>query len=218
MRINKYVANALGVSRRQADKLVSDGRVQIDGQTALLGQSIKSHNDITLDGKPLQPSQTIYLMLHKPTGYVCSRRGQGSDTIYDLLPPHLKRLPTAGRLDKDSSGLIVLTNDGDYAHQLTHPSFAKTKVYEVELDKPLNEHDRGLIEQGVELEDGVSRLEFNSGADTSWVIALKEGRNRQVRRTFKALGYKVIRLHRTQFGGYHLGGLKSGQYKEVAKL
>ena len=218
MRINKYVANALGVSRRQADKLVSDGRVRIDGQVALLGQSIESGSNITLDDKPLRPSQSVYLMFHKPKGYVCSRRGQGSATIYDLLPPRFKRLPTAGRLDKDSSGLIILTNDGDYAHQLTHPSFAKTKVYEVELDKPLNDPDRGLIERGVELEDGASRLKFNSGADTNWVITLKEGRNRQIRRTFKALGYEVTRLHRTRFGGYRLGGLKSGEYKEVTKL
>jgi 23S rRNA pseudouridine2605 synthase len=112
----------------------------------------------------------------------------------------------------ESSGLLLLTNDGDYAHRLTHPRYKKTKMYTIALDKPLNASDHQKIEQGIKLEDGVSslRLKALTGGEYTWQVTMNEGRNRQIRRTFAALGYTVIKLHRTQFGEYSLGELASG--------
>jgi 23S rRNA pseudouridine2605 synthase len=159
-------------------------------------------------------------MLNKPVGYVCSRNGQGSKTVYDLLPPEYQQLKTVGRLDKDSSGLLLLTNDGQLAQELTHPSQQKRKVYEVTLDKPLQPLHRQMIsDHGVSLEDGPSKLELerqHDGDDTKWIVTMHEGRNRQIRRTFAALGYEVIQLHRTKFGNYQLGTLQKGKLKALS--
>jgi 23S rRNA pseudouridine2605 synthase len=157
--------------------------------------------------------------LHKPRGYVVSRQGQGSDTIYDLLPPHYRYLNPVGRLDKDSSGLLLLTNDGKLAQTLTHPSHQKRKLYEVELNKPLEPLHRQMIsDHGIQLEDGVSRLLLErrqDGDDTRWLVTMHEGRNRQIRRTFAALGYTVLTLHRTTFGDFALENLGPGKIRRV---
>jgi 23S rRNA pseudouridine2605 synthase len=216
MRINQFIAQATGCSRRAADTAISEGRVKVNGTVAPLGQSIASTDHVSLDDRPLKLSgQTTTIMLNKPVGYVCSRDGQGSKTIYDLLPSEYHHLKPVGRLDKDSSGLLLLTNDGQLAHQLTHPSFQKAKVYEVELDKPLTPADKAKLEQGIILEDGPSKLSLTP-LDTGWQVTLHEGRNRQIRRTFVALGYQVARLHRTSFGSYHLGSLGSARFFVLA--
>ena len=116
-----------------------------------------------------------------------------------------------GRLDKESSGLLLLTNDGKLANELTHPSNRKEKIYQIELDKVLSDGDRRKVQQGVTLEDGISKLGL-AGRDRSWTVTMREGRNRQIRRTFSALGYRVIRLHRVQFGEYELGKLENGAF------
>jgi 23S rRNA pseudouridine2605 synthase len=154
-------------------------------------------------------------MLNKPAGYIVSRDGQGGKTIYDLLPSEYQSLQPVGRLDKNSSGLLLLTNDGQLAYDLTHPSQHKTKVYRITLNKPLSSSDRQTIELvGVQLEDGVSKLhidELPNGHGLSWQIVMSEGRKRQIRRTFQFLGYKVFLLHRIKFGDYELGKLGNGQ-------
>ena len=164
----------------------------------------------------------LYLAINKPVGYLCSRRSQGDfPTIYELLPEKYQKLKTVGRLDRDSSGLILLTNDGDFAFQATHPQFHKTKIYEVELDRALEPlHQQEISDFGIEIGDGVSKLGLTRLDDSrkKWRVEMSEGRNRQIRRTFAALGYEVIKLHRIQFGKYMLGGLKSGQFEEVAKV
>ena len=154
-----------------------------------------------------------YLAFHKPVGYVCSRRAQGpAPTLYELLPKEYHHLKTVGRLYKDSSGLILLTNDGDFAFQMTHPKFRKTKVYEVELNKSLEPlHQQIITEYGVALEDGPSQFKVIKD-DDHYIVILSEGRNRQIRRTFAALGYTVTKLHRTEFGKYELGNLAPGKY------
>lgn len=161
------------------------------------------------------------IMLNKPSGYVSSREGQGSRTVYDLLPAELHTLKTVGRLDKDSSGLLLLTSDGTLAHELTHPSFQKVKAYEVTLDKPLQPLHRQMIsDHGITLEDGVSKLELerlHDGDECKWIVRMHEGRNRQIRRTFESLGYNLPRLHRTHFGKYMLGGLKLGSYTQIKR-
>lgn len=215
MRINKFVALASGLSRRKADRLVESGQVFVNGAAAQAGQQVEQSDTVTLGSRRIVlPYTTQTIMLNKPAGYVCSRDGQGSATIYDLLPPELHHLKPVGRLDKDSSGLLLLTNDGQLAHELTHPKFEKEKVYEVELDKPLVLEDKAKIEQGVKLEDGLSALRLK-GDGKDWTIAMNEGRNRQIRRTFAALGYKVAKLHRTQFGEYELASTKLGGFRKL---
>jgi 23S rRNA pseudouridine2605 synthase len=218
MRINVFVANATGMSRRTADKLIGQGRVSIDGSPARLGKTVEPTSTVTLDGNVITAGVKVTtVLLNKPVGYVCSRNGQGSRTIYDLLPQQYHRLKPVGRLDKDSSGLLLLTNDGQLANTLTHPRFAKEKLYTVELDRPLSTADHSQIEHGVQLEDGISslRLKKLSNTATLWRVSIQEGRNRQIRRTFAALGYEVRSLHRTDFGEYHLDDIPSGSWKQL---
>jgi 23S rRNA pseudouridine2605 synthase len=231
MRLNRYLASATGMSRRAADKAIAEGRVAINGRLVELGPSVQTYHTVTLDGRVITPAvKTTTIMLNKPVGYVCSREGQGSKTIYDLLPAEYHELKPVGRLDKDSSGLLLLTNDGDLAHQLTHPSFQKEKVYEVELNMPLTSADKIKLQKGILLDDGVSKLDIrrwtlddgkvpNVQRPSSHVyrVAMREGRNRQIRRTFDALGYAVTKLHRTHFGPYTLGSLRQGDTLEITK-
>lgn len=219
MRINRFVATGSGLSRRAADQAVADGRVSINGQPAQTGQGVGVGDQVLLDGKPLTPATLQTIMLNKPAGFVTSRNGQGSKTVYDLLPSHLHHLKPVGRLDKESSGLLLLTNDGALAQQLTHPSHQKTKVYEIELNQPLQPLHRQMIsERGINLDDGRSTLRLErlgESNDTGWRIIMHEGRNRQIRRTFAALGYEVTGLHRIQFGPYQLGALTPEQYQFI---
>ena len=218
-RLNKFVALALGVSRRQADELIDQGKVTVNDQPAKLGQRVTTTDIIHYGNKPLTAQSHQLILLHKPVGYLCSRASQGGvPTIYELLPKDLHHLKPVGRLDKDSSGLILLTNDGDFAHQMTHPSFYKIKRYLVTLDQPLQPLHRQMINDfGVQLPDGPSRLTLerqHDGDDRRWIVQMSEGRNRQIRRTFAALGYTVTKLHRTDFGNYTLGDIKRGEFQE----
>lgn len=223
IRLNKFLAERLGISRRDADDLIAEGKILVDGKVAPLGERIVEGAEVVYDGKvvPFGVKYT-YLVLHKPVGYVCSRRRQGgAETIYELLPERYRDLKTVGRLDKDSSGVILLTNDGDYAFQMTHPQFDKVKVYEVELDRELEPlHQQMVADFGIDLEDGKSQLflECLGGDRKRWRVTMHEGRNRQIRRTFAAVGYKVEKLHRIAFGPYHLNFLPVGDWKETKKL
>ncbi len=220
-RINRYLALQLGSSRREADELVEQGRVAINGTPASLGDRVAPTDTLTIDGNPVARDVAfVYLAFYKPTGYVCSRKAQGdTPTIYELLPKKYHMLKPVGRLDKNTSGLILLTNDGTFAHQMTHPSFHKAKVYEVMLNAPLQPlHQQMISDHGVMLDDGKSQFELTrqrDGDDQSWTITMSEGRNRQIRRTFIALGYTVVTLHRTTFGSYTLGDLSEGKYAEL---
>ena len=264
VRLNKFLAERIGVSRREADDIIKSGQVTIDGQTATTGVKVDKSKKVCYNGKiiPFQ-TQYLYLAMNKPVGYVCSRRAQGeSPTIYELLPKEYQKLKTVGRLDKDSSGLILLTNDGDFAFQMTHPKFKKEKIYEVELDRPLEPlHQQMISDYGIMLDDGPSKFmvirhhgetasdtgfegtvggydrdsrsasPVTTGASDSvpekpvsdatakeyYTVVLSEGRNRQIRRTFAALGYRVVKLHRVSFGVYHLNNLASGKYQIINK-
>jgi 23S rRNA pseudouridine2605 synthase len=212
MRINVYVAQATGLSRRAADAAVQEGRVLVNGTRPNSGQQVKPSDKVTLDGHiVIPPTEPTTILLHKPVGYVCSRDGQGGKTIYELLAPELQKLKPVGRLDKTSSGLLLMTSDGKLANELTHPSYQKTKLYEVTLIKPLTTHDKRQIEQGVLLEDGLSHLKLEGGGK-HWTVSMQEGRNRQIRRTFAAVGHTVNTLHRTHFGPYTLGDLTVAKY------
>jgi 23S rRNA pseudouridine2605 synthase len=217
MRLNKFLAENLGVSRRQADQMIAAGRVHTNQTLAQLGA--RATGTISVDGKIVHIHDKIYLAMNKPVGYLCSRKQQGpAATLYSLLPQKYLALKTVGRLDKNSSGLILLTNDGDFAQKMTHPKFQKLKRYEVTLDIPLKPlHQRIITDFGVDLKDGKSQLWLiKTSNKKQWIAEMREGRNRQIRRTFKALGYKVTKLHRTQFGKYQLGKLKSGEVAPVS--
>jgi 23S rRNA pseudouridine2605 synthase len=195
------------------------GRVRVNGLPASIGQSITKSDVVEVDGQKLSLAKTDTIIMNKPAGYVCSRRGQGSKTIYELIPDSLHKLKPVGRLDKDSTGLLLMTNDGQLANQLTHPSFGKLKIYEVALDKPLQSADEQKILEGVRLKDGLSKFDrINKINSSTYEVHLREGRKRQIRRTFKNLEYAVDSLHRTQFGPYRLDKLEAGQYKAVNHL
>ncbi len=243
MRLNKFVARATGRSRREADELISLGRIKLGNQIAQLGAQVdETSGTVVLDGQQLTlPTNRTLIMLNKPIGFVSSRAAQSRDakTLYELLPPELQTLKTVGRLDKDSSGLILLTDDGDFAFQMTHPKFAKTKLYLVRLNQPLAPlHQQMISDFGVVLPDGPSRFsleklspkelteterlamavspqEDNKLDHQLWRVTMSEGRNRQIRRTFSSLGYTVTRLHRTNFGSYSLNNLVAGQWKKI---
>lgn len=213
----------LGISRREADSQIEAGRVQVNGAPARLGHVIQpGRDDITIDnGQNVSQSakKFTYILMNKPLGTVCSRRKQGDvPTIYELLPPHLHHLKVAGRLDKDSCGLLLLTDDGDTIFKLTHPKFNKQKIYIVRLDRPLKQDDQDKIITGIEIEDGISQFQVkpsDSEEPNEYTVTMHEGRNRQIRRTFKQLGYTVTFLQRTEFGEYKLSTLTDKLYLQI---
>lgn len=221
-RINKLIATNLGVSRREADLLLAQGKVLINGKRAEIGQQVGEQDEVLVNQKKLRQAELIYIALNKPVGYVSSRKGQNQNpTLYELLPKEYRKLKTVGRLDKNSEGLILLTNDGDFAFRMTHPKFVKQKEYEADLDRPLEPlHQQMLADFGVQLSDGVSRLglEKIDDARKKWRVIMSEGRNRQIRRSFGALGYTVVKLKRISFGRYNLGNLASGKWQKVPKV
>ena len=221
-RLNKHLALQLGISRREADNLIDRGSVTINNVTATLGARFVTGDAISVDGKLLAANTAYqYLAFNKPAGYVCSRKQQGDNpTIYELIFPEYHHLKPVGRLDRDSSGIILLTNDGNFAFSMTHPKFAKTKIYNVRLENELSPlHQQMINDHGIALEDGNSVLQLERMNETdrkSWIVTMKEGRNRQIRRTFGALGYTVAKLHRTNFGNYALGDIKPGEFEVVS--
>ena len=223
IRLNKFLAEKTGISRREADNFIAEKKVLINGKVAELGARIKENDEIVLNGKKVDnsPVSYTYLMLNKPENYVSSRKAQGDvPTLYELLPDEYKKLKTVGRLDKNSSGLILLTDDGDFAFSHNHPKFFKIKTYIITLDRALEPlHQQEISDFGIKLEDGPSKLFLTKLNDerTVWQVEMSEGRNRQIRRTFSALGYEVIKLHRIEFGEYRLGDLKAGEFKLVNK-
>jgi pseudouridylate synthase len=224
-RLNKFLALQLGISRRQADELIEKGRISINGKTAQLGERFKAGDEIKLGEKIISKTreEKKYVIFNKPRGYVCSRKKQGeNETIYAILPKEFSVLKPVGRLDKDSSGILLLTNDGDFAFQMTHPKFRKVKEYLISLDTPLQPiHQQMIADFGINLPDGKSQLGLERLDDSrkNWKVIMSEGRNRQIRRTFSAIGYEVEELHRTVFGSYILPkDLNFGDFRKVEKL
>ncbi len=221
LRLNKNLALQLGISRREADDLIARGSVSVNGVIATLGGRFSDGDRITVNGETIASDTAyVYLALNKPVGYVCSRRQQDdTPTIYELIPKEYHHLKPVGRLDKDSSGIILLSNDGDFAFNMTHPKFVKTKIYQATLDHDLAPlHQQMISDKGIDLEDGSSTLQLERMNETdriNWTVTMHEGRNRQIRRTFGALGYTVDKLHRVNFGNYALGDIKPGKFEIV---
>lgn len=207
------------LSRRNADEYITQSRVTLNGKPASLGATVQDGDKVGLDGKTITAHfERLLVMLNKPEGYVCSKAGQGSKTIYELLPAEYKELKPIGRLDKDSSGLLLLTNDGDLMHELMHPSKNHTKTYIVVIDKPLDHQSEILLTDGVDIgDDRPSKmgLKLLDTERTMWEVTLSEGRNRQIRRSFAAAEREVVSLHRTSFASYTLNDLASGNTQQI---
>jgi len=218
MRINRFIAQTTGMSRRTADKAIEAGSVKLNGKIATPGDQVGDSDSVLLDDRPVkltQKAQTI--MLNKPVGYICSRDGQGNRTVYDLLPDALHHLKLVGRLDKETSGLLLLSSDGDLAQQLTHPRYEKAKTYIIALDRSLSSEEIDKITgEGIDIGDErSSSFELRSIRKNYYEATLKEGRNRQIRRTFEAINCHVIGLHRTTFGTHTLDTLKPGAFRKI---
>jgi 23S rRNA pseudouridine2605 synthase len=218
MRINQFLAKATGLSRRSIDRAIDNNKVLVNGKNAQLGQTVSESDEILFDSKPIKyKRQVTTIMVDKPAGFVTSRNGQGSKTIYDALPNKYRNLKPIGRLDKNSSGLILLTDDGNLANRLSHPRYMKQKIYHVTLDSKLTQADLHAIMDGkVTLDNSPSRFKIRHSSDERYLeVTLSEGRNRQIRRTFETLGYKVTSLRRIQFGEYKLVDLNGKVFREV---
>jgi 23S rRNA pseudouridine2605 synthase len=213
-------------SRRQMVKAIQQQRVSIDGRVAesFSHPVSRQSNTISFDGRPVQwnASPDILLMLNKPAGVLCTTMDErGRRTIMDILPQKYRqsRLYPVGRLDKNSTGLLLLTNDGNLTYHLTHPRFEKEKEYLVQINGRLTPHEKNSIEKGIFLDDGMTYpatvKEHKAYAPFNYSITIHEGRKRQVRRMFEKLGYRVIALKRIRIGGLYLGELKEGEVREL---
>lgn len=227
LRLQKFLADQGIASRRQAEKLIEEGRVTVNGHTAELGQKITPGKDrVALDESPIAQtrSKAVVLAIHKPRGYLSSNKDPHHPrTIFDLVPPpwNAERLFCAGRLDKDSEGLLILTNDGAMAQKLTHPSHRVIKRYLVALDRSFEErHTRNLLD-GIVWEGERLKVEKvipkKRGGDLRHLeVHLQHGKKREIRRLFHALGYEVNRLQRFQIGSLHVRGLGVGKCKPLS--
>lgn len=220
-RLNKYLADNTNLSRRVADEAISLNKVQVNGRPAKLGMVISENDIVTLDGCKISKAvrEDTIILFHKPVGYVCSKRRQKDKIVYDLLPHEYTNLKIAGRLDKDSSGLLVLTNSGKLIYELTHPKFTKNKIYTIQLNRHLQKKDlQKIINTGVDIGDKtVSKFNLYTvnEVENLWEAQLTEGRNRQIRRTFESLGYRVKHLHRIKLAEYTLGNLLPGEFIKI---
>jgi len=224
VRLQRFLARAGIASRRAAEKLIEAGRVRVNGEVALLGSQVAVAVDrVEVDGRIVVWSKpSLYLLLHKPSGYLTTRKDpQGRSTVLDLLPPDQQRANPVGRLDFNTEGLLLLTDDGELARRLMHPRFKVAKTYRVRVRGRVSEQNRRRLASGVELEDGMTlpakvRLQRATGSHSWLEIELREGRNRQVRRMCAAVGHSVSRLQRTDFGPLQLGGLPRGQVRSLS--
>ncbi|HEY8468577.1 MAG TPA: pseudouridine synthase [Longimicrobiales bacterium] len=224
IRLQRLLSMAGLASRRQAEELIRAGRVRVNGERVTeLGVRVDPAVDrVEVDGRLVEPARPVWIALHKPKGYVTTRRDpQGRPTIYDLLPPTFAGLFHVGRLDADSEGLLLLTNQGEVAHRLLHPRYGVDRVYEVEVAGRVTAATERRILEGIELEDGIARaraLERVPGAPpgtTRLRVTMRDGRKRIVRRLLAAAGHPVRRLVRLSHGPVRLGRLRPGAWRRL---
>lgn len=217
MRINKYIASCGICSRREAEKLVQDGRISVNGQMQMdLSTQITDTDTVCLDGQPIsQEVEKHVYAFHKPKGITVSLSDPKQNQLLSKYTEHLPvRVVPVGRLDKESTGLLLLTNDGALVHRLTHPSFEKEKIYHVRLNKSVTDEALKQFQQGVVIDGKRTKRCFAKRIDARFVeVVLEEGRNRQIRKMWDALGYSVESLHRVAMDGIVLGNLPSGEIR-----
>jgi len=224
-RLNKYIAASGLCSRRKADELIEAGKVIVNGKVVKeLGFQVSNKDKVFVDKKLIHPKKLEYYKFYKPAGYITTADDEkGRKTIYDILPEEYHTLKPVGRLDKDSTGLLLMTNDGDLINELTHPSIKVPKTYIVTIDGKLNQNHIEQMSKGIEIEKGklayaeVYVIEVTNKS-TMVQVVLYQGMNRQIRKMFDFLGFEVVSLKRTQHATISIDGLKRGQIKVIKPL
>lgn len=225
IRLNKYIASSGLCSRRKADELIEQGIVSVNGKVVReLGYLVEEKDKVFVEKQLIHPAKHEYYRFYKPSGYITTCDDEkGRKTIYDLLPDNLYGLKPVGRLDKDSTGLLILTNDGELINALTHPSVKVPKVYYVVVENKVKKSELEQMANGIEIEPGkvayadISVLDINNQR-TEMEITLYQGMNRQIRRMFEHFGYEVKVLKRIQHATLNLDGLKRGEYKPIKPI
>lgn len=223
-RLQKVIASAGVASRRKAEQLIQEGKVSVNGKIVTkMGIKVSPQDEIKVNGKPLQKEEKVYYLLNKPKGYICAvSDDKDRKTVIDCFPDVKERIFPVGRLDYDTTGLLILTNDGEFANKMMHPRYHLPKTYEVAVDGVLTDQMLTMLQNGIELEDGktlpaevylLKRLEGKK--KTVIQITIFEGRNRQVRRMMEYFHCEVTRLSRIQYGFLDLGHLRQGQYRKL---
>lgn len=223
MRLQKYLADAGIASRRKCEELISQGRIVVNGKTALIGMNVEPGDKVLFDGKMVKTAdERVVIAFYKPKNVICSNaEDEDRRKVSDFFKQLPYRLYTVGRLDFDSEGLIIVTNDGDIANRLMHPRYGTSKTYKVLCAGRLTEADCHALRTGVELEDGVTSpanlkvLMERSDGNTELLLTIHEGKNRQVRRMLSALGHDTLRLIRVKIGKLSIDGLAPGQWRFI---
>jgi len=217
MRLNAYLARTGVASRRGADELIKRGRIRVNGVTAGLSTYVKEGDVVDLDGRLLLPQALAYVLLHKPAGVVTTASDpHGRPTVVGLVE-HESRVVPVGRLDADTTGALLLTNDGELAHRLAHPRYEVEKVYEAEVEGEPSDQALAALERGIELDDGpTAPARARSLGPSTIELSIHEGRKHQVKRMLEAVGHPVTRLHRSRYAGLTTEGLEPGQWRELS--
>ena len=216
MRLNAYLARAGVASRRSADELIKAGRVTVNGEPGQLNTFVESRDRVQVNGHPVELQPLAYVLLHKPAGVVTTAHDpQGRRTVVDLVE-HPSRVVPVGRLDADTTGALLLTNDGELAHRLAHPRYEVEKVYDAEVEGEPSDAALELLRSGLELDDGTTAPAQARRLGPSRVeLSLHEGRKHQVKRMLATVGHPVRRLHRSRYAGLTLEGLEPGAWREL---
>jgi 23S rRNA pseudouridine2605 synthase len=216
VRLNAFLARAGVASRRGADELIKAGRVTVNGEAGQLNTFVESRDRVELDGRRVELQPLTYVLLHKPAGTVTTARDpQGRRTVVDLVD-HPARVVPVGRLDADTTGALLLTNDGELAHRLAHPRYEVEKVYEAQVDGEPSEDELERLRAGIDLDDGpTAPADARLLAPGTVELRLHEGRKHQVKRMLAAVGHPVTRLHRSRYAGLTLEGLEPGAWREL---
>jgi 23S rRNA pseudouridine2605 synthase len=216
MRLNAYLARSGVSSRRGADELIRAGRVRVNGEVADFATFVGARDRVEVNGRPVEPQALTYVLLHKPAGVVTTARDpHGRPTVVDLVG-HERRVVPVGRLDADTKGALLLTNDGPLAHRLMHPRYQVDKVYEVDIEGRPGEDSLRRLAEGVELEDGVTAPARVRPLGANRIeLTIHEGKKHQVKRMCEAVGHSVRRLHRSVYAGLTLDGLEPGDWREL---
>jgi 23S rRNA pseudouridine2605 synthase len=216
VRLNAYLARAGIASRRRADELIKAGRVTVNGEPGQLNTFVAARDRVAFDGRAVELQPLAYVLLHKPAGTVTTARDpQGRPTVVGLVD-HAARVVPVGRLDADTTGALLLTNDGELAHRLAHPRYEVDKVYEAEVESEPSDEALERLRAGIELDDGpTAPARVRRLGPTSLELAIHEGRKHQVKRMLAAVGHPVKRLHRSVYAGLSLEGLEPGAWREL---
>jgi pseudouridine synthase len=216
MRLNAYLARAGVTSRRKADELIKAGRVTVNGEPGQLNTFVRSRDRVELDGAPVELQPLAYVLLHKPAGAVTTASDpQGRRTVVELVD-HSARVVPVGRLDADTTGALLLTNDGELAHRLAHPRYEVDKVYEAEVEGEPNDATLERLREGVDLDDGrTAPAQACRLGPSTLELVIHEGRRHQVKRMLEAVGHPVTRLHRSRYANLDVEGLEPGAWREL---